>query len=160
MKKESSRQCNLHFPLIFIREKIEAQKRAWEAKNPASIIINKPKPEFYVEQPLYTSLKQKREVEKIEARKRIGLSEKHIDIKDSSNDPTTRYVSDPQIISKKQLVEKRKDETLKELKMHEANIGNFKDMNARLEERETCRIRLANTKVSEKTKEGIKEERR
>ena len=30
----------------------------------------------------------------------------------------------------------------------------------RLEERETCRIRLANTKVSEKTKEGLKQERK
>lgn len=49
---------------------------------------------------MFTSMKQKKEEEKIEARKKIGLTEQPIDIKDSSKDPTTRFVENPLIYAK------------------------------------------------------------
>ncbi len=49
---------------------------------------------------------------------------------------------------------------LSELKKLEGNIGNFKDIKQRLEEREACVMRLGYKDTESKTKKVIDEERK
>ncbi len=54
----------------------------------------------------------------------------------------------------------RKEEQFSELKKLESNIGNYKDIKGRLEDREACRQRLGYKDVPGKTKQVIDEERK
>ena len=55
-----------------------------------------------------------------EDRTKIGLTEKFVDIKDSSKDPTLAYVVKPPIASKSELNLRRRQENFEEFKKTEA----------------------------------------
>ena len=71
-----------------IRDSINEQKKRWEVANPPSIEVQFIKSEFLKENPKYQSINQRREEELKEARKRMGLNEDPIDIKETSKDPS------------------------------------------------------------------------
>lgn len=58
---------------FFYRDAIHEQKRKWESANPAAIEMPYVKSEFLIEQPKYTSINQRKEEERREARKKAGL---------------------------------------------------------------------------------------
>lgn len=63
--------------------------------------------EFYVENPPYTSIHELKEKKLLESRISVGLLPKFVDIKDSSKDPTLKYIEHPKIASKSELNLKR-----------------------------------------------------
>jgi hypothetical protein len=68
--------------------------------NPHHIEVPFIKSEFLVEKPKYTSILQRAEDDKKFVRKRAGLSEVHIDIKNTNKDPTINYIPKPKAPSK------------------------------------------------------------
>ena len=54
-------------------------------------------------------------LKKREVRKEMGLTEQFIDIKSFSKDPSLTFVEKPEIKTRSQLKEKRKEENLREL---------------------------------------------
>jgi hypothetical protein len=83
--------------------------------------------EYLIEKPQYTSINQKKEEDKCNARKKAGLTDTLVDIKVTSKDPTLNYIQNPTVASKTLLDNQRKEEMLNELKKIEKNIGAYKD---------------------------------
>lgn len=118
------------------------------------------KSEFLIEKPKYTSINQRKEEERQEARKKAGLDPTITHVKDLTKDPTTQFVHNPKLASKTLLDNQRKEEQLSQLKLLESNIGNFKDIKGRLEDREACYQRIGYKETEGKTKKLIDEERK
>jgi hypothetical protein len=74
-------------------------------------------------------------------------------VKDVSKDPSLKYVAQPVTYSKTLLEKERKEEMLRELKKLESNIGNYKDIKGRMEEREACYLRLGYKETQGKTQQ-------
>jgi hypothetical protein len=81
-------------------------------------------------------------------------------VKDTSKDPSIGFVENPKVFSKTLLDNQRKEEMLNQLKKLESNIGNYKDIKGRLEDREACYLRLGYKETDGKTKQQIEEERK
>lgn len=56
--------------------------------------------EYYCTNPKFNSISKKRAFEKEQARKSIDLTEQFVDIKTSSNDPTLKFVEEPEVVSR------------------------------------------------------------
>jgi len=63
------------------RDAINDQKRKWEKANPSAVEMQYIKSEFLIENPKFTSIKQRKEEEIKEARKKAGLLEHITDVK-------------------------------------------------------------------------------
>lgn len=118
------------------------------------------KSEFLIDKPKFTSINQRKEEEKQEARRKAGLEATITHVKNTEKDPTIKFVEDPKIYSKTLLDAQRKEEMLNQLKQLETNIGNFKDIKGRMEDREACYLRLGYKETEGKTKKQIEEERK
>lgn len=70
------------------------------------------KSEFLVDKPKYTSINQRKEEEKRDARKKAGLEETITHVKDTNKDPSIGFVENPKLYSKTLLDNQRKEEML------------------------------------------------
>ena len=61
------------------------------------------RPEYYRDNPTYTSMNRKRAIEKQIARSKIGLTQEMVEIKDYSKNPGLDYVSNPEVPSRSSL---------------------------------------------------------
>lgn len=95
-----------------------------------------------------------------EARRKACLEEERGDIKNTTKDPSLKYVSKSQLGTKTLLENHRKEEILNELQKMEKNFGNHKDVGARINDRENCHLRLGYKENVGLTKGKIEEERK
>ena len=116
--------------------------------------------EFLIDHPHHTSIDQRIEENRRNARRKAGLIEEHVDIKIRSKDPTTKFIEKPKIYSKTLLDTQRKEEILKELKKLNGNLGNLPDVKQRIDMRENCKLRLGYKEEPGKTKHVVDEERK
>lgn len=58
------------------------------------------KSEFLVDNPKFTSINQRKEEERKEARKKAGLDQIISDVKETNKDPTLKYIQNPKLYSK------------------------------------------------------------
>lgn len=70
------------------------------------------KSEFLIDKPKFTSINQRKEEEKQEARRKAGLEATITHVKNTEKDPTIKFVEDPKIYSKTLLDAQRKEEML------------------------------------------------
>ena len=139
---------------------IHEQKRRWEEANPSTIEQPFIKSEFLVDNPNHKSINERREKEMKDARIKIGLLDTITDVKVTDKDPSLKYVENPKVPTKTLLDNQRKEEIISKLKLLNGNMGNFKDMKGRLEERENCLLRLGYKEVMGKTKGQVEDERK
>lgn len=71
--------------------------------------------EFLIDNPKYTSINQRKEEERREARKKAGLDQIISDVKNTSKDPSIAFKAQPAVGSKTLLDNQRKTEMLNEL---------------------------------------------
>lgn len=58
------------------------------------------KSEFLIENPKYTSINQRKEEEKRNARRKAGLTDTNLDVKNTTKDPTLQFIDKPVAYSK------------------------------------------------------------
>ncbi len=68
------------------------------------------KSEYLIDQPKFTSINQKKEDERRDARRKAGLEPIHTEVKDITKDPTIKFVENPKTYSKTLLDNQRKEE--------------------------------------------------
>ena len=84
--------------------------------------------EFYQQgKPRFTSIKQRIENDKQEARKKVNLTDVVQDQKDEVGAPSLTFVSNPKIAAKSVLEQHRRTQMLNELKGMEKNVGTHPD---------------------------------
>ena len=98
--------------------------------------------EFYQPAQRFTSVNQRKEFERQEARKRQNLTDVVQEQKDEAKPPSLVYVDNPNIATNAVLREQRRQRMLNELKLMERNVGNHADSYARMNAREDCALRL------------------
>lgn len=76
-------------------------------------------------------------------------------IKVTQNDPKLNFVEKPLNPSKSALILLRAEEMMKQLRKLESTVGNFKDKNHRLEEREEALMRLGYKETKGRTKGAV-----
>ena len=117
--------------------------------------------EFFNENPRFTSIKQIREHDAIEARKAVNLTNATHDQKDEVGAPSLAFIKKPAISSKSMLAEHRRNKMLNELKKNEVNFGSHLDGQARIIGREDCNLRqLSLNPPSKNTRQAIIDKRR
>lgn len=70
----------------------------------------------------YTNIQQKKDEERIAARRAVNLTDEMQDVKRTRREPTLDYVSAPKVMSKSILDQNRKQEMLNDLKKIEKNF--------------------------------------
>ena len=119
------------------------------------------KSEFLIEKPTHTSINQIKANDKIQARKRVNLTDGVHDQKDEVGAPSLNYIVNPKMKQMSELVEHRRAQMLVELKRNEANFATHQDGQARIIAREDCNLRKLSTQApSRTTMAEIKEKRR
>jgi hypothetical protein len=115
--------------------------------------------EYFVDNPKYTSINQRKDEERRDARKKAGLEQIRSDVK-IAKEPSLSYQAHPAVGSKTLLDNQRKSEMLNELQKLDGNYTSFQDKKARLEERVNCQLRLGYKQSAGKTYKQIEEERK
>jgi hypothetical protein len=110
------------------------------------------KSEFLVDNPKYTSINQRKEESLKEARVKAGLDIQPSDVKETNKDPSLSYITKPTFATKTLLEKQRKDEMVNNYKKLDPNYTTFKDVKARIDERENCHLRLGYKDTSGRTK--------
>lgn len=108
--------------LVEYKVDVDKKNGAFEAHRAS---LTKPKsyvPSEFFGTNKYTSINQRVDEEKRNARKSVGLTETMQDNKDNRERPGLRYVSAPPVKSKQILEQKRKAEALNDLKKFEKNF--------------------------------------
>ena len=119
------------------------------------------KSEFNIEKPRFTSIKQRQEQDRREARRKVGLTDVLHEQKDEVKEPSLSFVSKPKFESKSVLQEQRRQQMLADLKAIEGNVGNHADSYQRMNKREDCALRmLANVPASKMTRQQLDQKRR
>jgi hypothetical protein len=101
-------------------------------------------PQEYVENPKYTAMWQKADVERKNKRAIGGLTQTGVDINpEKLPDPTIKWIDKPNVYAQSLLFQKRKKDNLEDQHKFEKNFETHNDGQGRIEERENCIARLA-----------------
>ena len=80
------------------------------------------KGEFTIDNPALTSINQRQSLEKIQARRKVNLTDGTHDAKDEARAPSLDYIFSPQINSKTMLRDVRRNQLIADLKLNEARF--------------------------------------